>query len=122
MMIQALRLAIPTRGRIAPCSLRQAASGGGPVAGQPCRPLRAALLAKTGRDEEVVPAVEQRGWDQEKERDETAPQARLRKTQSSAAHQALLRFARATDGVMTPQVGPGSAKPVCNSERQSSTA
>src|SRR4051794_29113384 len=88
---------IPTRGRIAPCSLRQAASGGGP--GGPALPV-AGLLEKTGGDEEVVPPIEQRGWDQEKERDETAPRARLRKTQSSAAHQALLRFARATDSVM----------------------
>ena len=39
------------------------------LAGQPCRPLRAALLEKTGRDEEVVPAVEQRGY-QKEEQDE----------------------------------------------------
>jgi len=40
------------------------------LAGQPCRPLRAALRHETGRDEEVVPAVEQRGY-QKEERDET---------------------------------------------------
>ena len=60
---------IPTSGRIAPCSLRQ---GQPPpavaLAGQPCRPLRAALLEKTGRDEEVVPAIEQRGWIKRKNR------------------------------------------------------
>ena len=90
------------------------------LAGQPCRPLRAVLLIKTGRDEEVVPPIEQRGWDQEKGKDKTTPQTRPRKTRSSAAHQAYLRFARATDGVMAPQVGPGSAKPACTRELISS--
>ena len=75
MMTQAPRLAIPTRGRI-----HRARSGKAKpppavaLAGQPC-PLRAALLEKTGRDEEVVPPIEQRGWHQEKERDETVPRA-----------------------------------------------
>ena len=40
------------------------------------RPLRAVLLIKTGRGGEVVPPIEQRGWDQKKEQDETAPRAR----------------------------------------------
>ena len=87
------------------------------LAGQPCRPLRAALLEKTGRDEEVVPAVEQRGYQKEEQDEPFRPVSSL----TTAPH-SLLRFARALDDVMTGQVGPGSAKPVCNSERKSSTA
>src|SRR3954469_698000 len=49
MMIQALRFAIPTRGRIAPCSLRQgqAAFGGGP--GGPALPSAARGAPGKGR-------------------------------------------------------------------------
>ena len=47
MMTQALRLAIPTSGRIAPCSLRQAACGGGP--GGPALPSAARGAPGTDR-------------------------------------------------------------------------
>jgi hypothetical protein len=69
------------------------------LAGQPCRPLRAALLEKTGRDEEVVPAVEQRGY-QKEERDETVLPGYRPIGALTTEPPSLLRFARAFDDVM----------------------
>jgi hypothetical protein len=47
------------------------------LAGQPCRPLRAALLVKTGRDEEVVPPIEQRGCQKEEQDEQFRPVSSL---------------------------------------------
>jgi hypothetical protein len=57
-------------------------------------------MAKIGRGEEVVPLIEQRGY-QKEERDETVPPGyRLIGALTTAPH-SLLRFARALDDAMT---------------------
>jgi hypothetical protein len=96
---------IPTRSRIAPCSLRQgqAASGGGP--GGPALPFAArGVLEKAGRDEEVVPPIEQRGCQKEEQNEQFRPVSTLTRATP------YLRFARALDDLITGQVGPGSAE------------
>src|SRR4051794_10852343 len=79
-LINALRAHLAEFGIVAPQGAGKAMPPSAvALAGQPCRPLRAALLVKTGRDEEVVPPIEQRGYQKEEHDEQFRPVSSLTK-------------------------------------------